>query len=151
MVLANGQILPPKPALYETPQQNIEGSALQAAAKHTIQEHNEQVETLNAMGAGQKGGRRKRRGGGNVVMHDLPEAHTIKGVSHEGVHIEAVNNLNKLLADSAGDKLGKAQPYDVKGGKRTRRKLNGRRNNRSHRRRNNKSSTRRRRSRRSMV
>jgi hypothetical protein len=87
----------------------------------------------------------------NVSMSKLPEANTIQGVSHESVHIDAVNNLNKLLADSAGDKLGNAQAFDVNGGKRTRRKLNGRRNNRSRRRRNNKSSTRRRRSRRSVV
>ena len=151
MVLQNGQILPQKPALYSPPQQKIEGSPLEAAARQTIESHDQHVATLNAMGSGQKGARRRRKGGANVSMSKLPEANTIQGVSHESVHIDAVNNLNKLLADSAGDKLGNAQAYDVNGGKRTRRKLNGRRNNRSRRRRNNKSSTRRRRSRRSVV
>jgi hypothetical protein len=49
MVLQNGQILPQKPALYSPPQQKIEGSPLEAAAKQTIESHDQHVATLNAM------------------------------------------------------------------------------------------------------
>jgi len=162
--LASGQIIPAAPALHTPPVQDLEGSALEAASKTTLDSNAKLAETAKAMGAGQKGSsRRKRslkRGGAdslNAHIPSVPEAGTIRGVSHAQNHLTNVNNLNQIRADSSGDKLMNAQPYDptpTKGGRRTKRHRkakNGRRNNRTHRRGNRKSTSRGGRSRRSVL
>jgi hypothetical protein len=151
--LASGQILPAE-LKFQPPQvQNIEGSALEAASKTTLDANAKLAATAKSMGAGQKGGmRRKTRRGGadNLNAHPpmLPEAGSIKGVSSMGVHLQNINNQRQISTDAVGDKLMNAQPYDptpTKGGRRTKRNRkakNGRRNNRTHRRRHSKSSSR---------
>jgi hypothetical protein len=159
--LASGQIIPAAPALHTPPIQDLEGSPLEAASKTTIDSNAKLAETAKAMGAGQKGsGRRKMRGGAdnlNAHIPSVPEAGTIRGVSHANVHVAGVDLLNKVRADASGDKLMNVQPYDptpTKGGRRTKRHRkakNGRRNNRTHRRGNRKSTSRGGRSRRSVL
>lgn len=158
--LASGQIIPQAPALHKPAIQDLEGSALEAASRNTIDSNAKLAETAKAMGAGQKGsGRRRMRGGAdnlNAHIPSIPEAGTIRGVSHAQNHLTNVNNLNQLRADASGDKLMNAQPYDptTTGGRRTKRHRkakNGRRNNRTHRRRNRKSTSRGGRSRRSVL
>ena len=158
--LASGQIIPQAPALHTPPVQDLEGSALEAASKTTLASNAKLAETAKAMGAGQKGsGRRRKLKGGadnlNAHIPSIPTAGTIRGVSHDQVHLTNVNNLNQLRADASGDKLMNAQPYDpTTGGRRTKRHRkakNGRRNNRTHRRGNRKSTSRGGRSRRSVL
>ncbi len=73
-----------------------------------------------------------RGGGPNATIPSLPEAGTIPGVSHAGVHLAGVDNLNQIRASAVGDSLSNAAPYTPRmGGKRTRRKANGRRNKRT--------------------
>ena len=93
------------------------------------------------MGAGQKGGRRLRGGATlNAPSSLLPSAGSIPGVDPTNTHIAAVDNLNAIRAAAVGDKLHNAAPYYPKsGGKRTKRKANGRRRHRTHRRGNRKS------------
>ena len=146
--LATGQIMPSAPALHTPPIQDLEGSALEAASKNTLASNAKLAETAKALGAGQKGSsRRKMRGGAdslNAHIPSIPEAGTIRGVSHAQNHLANVNNLNQLRASAMYDKLGNSQPYTV-GGRRTKRHRkakNGRRNNRTHRRGNRKSTSR---------
>jgi len=150
--LASGQIIPQAPGLHTPPVQDLQGSPLEAASKNTLDANAKLAETAKAMGAGQKGsGRRKMRGGAdnlNAHIPSVPEAGTIRGVSHAQNHLTNVNNLNQIRADASGDKLMNVQPYDptpTKGGRRTKRHRkakNGRRNNRTHRRGNRKSTSR---------
>jgi len=142
--LASGQIIPEAPALHLPGVQNIQGSALEAAAAKTQAAHAQLAATAKAMGAGQKGGAALNL---NASIPKIPEAGTIKGVSHADVHMKNIDNLNQLRANAIGDKLGNAQAFDptpTKGGRRTKRsrKVNGRSNKRTHRRRNRKSSSR---------
>jgi hypothetical protein len=139
--LPSGQIIPVAPALHTPPVQNQEGSAIEAAARRTMASNAAQIAAFKSLGAGQKGGRRKFRGGANLnaSIPFLPTANSIPGVSHEQNHLDGVNNLNQLRASAVGDKLSQAAPYQA-GGKRTRRKANGRGHKRTHRRRNNKPS-----------
>jgi hypothetical protein len=151
--LASGQIIPGE-LKFQPPQfQKIEGSTLESASKMTLDSNLKLAETAKAMGAGQKGARRKkiRRGGSdNLNVHSplLPEAGTIQGVSAVGVHMQNINNQRQISTDAVGDKLMNSQPYDptpTKGGRRTKRNRkakNGRRNNRTHRRGHRKSSSR---------
>jgi hypothetical protein len=126
--------------------QDIEGSALEAASSKTISANTRLAETARAMGAGQKGGRRMKGGAENLNAHipTIPEAGTIRGVSHAAVHLKNTDNINQILADKTGDALKDAQPFDpmpTRGGRRTKRhrKVNGRSSKRTHRRRNRKS------------
>lgn len=131
--LPNGQILPPAPGLYTPPTQHLEGSPLEAAATKTIAANAAQAKAFHDLGGGQKGGKRRMRGGGpNATIPSLPEAGTIPGVSHASVHLAGVDNLNQIRASAVGDSLSHAAPYTPHaGGKRTRRKANGRRNKRT--------------------
>jgi hypothetical protein len=139
--LPSGQIILPPVPLHKPSAQNIEGSAIEAASQKTIASNAAQAAAFKSLGAGQKGGRRMRGGAPNLnaSIPFLPSANSIPGVSHEDVHLNNVNNLNQIRASATGDKLSQAAPYKV-GGKRTRRKANGRGNKRTHSRRNNKSS-----------
>jgi hypothetical protein len=156
--LPNGQILPPETKMYTPPAQNVPGGPLNAAADVTIATRQHQIETAQKMGAGQKGGRKRKlkRGGAqtlNAPSSLLPSAGSIPGVDPTNTHIEGADLNNKLRADAAGDKLANAAPYypAKTGGKRTKRKAkHGRRHNRTHRRRHNKSAGTRRRSRRTV-
>lgn len=146
--LPNGQILPPAPALHTPATQQVTGGILNAAADVTMSQRQHQIETASKMGAGQKGaGRRKTkrrfRGGAtlNAPASNLPSAGSIPGVDPTNTHIAAVDNLNAIRAAAVGDKLHNAAPYypAKSGGKRTKRKANGRSRNRTHRRGNRKS------------
>lgn len=163
--LANGQIIPAPAPLHTPPVQDLEGSALEAASKKTLESNAKLAETAKSMGAGQKGAGRRRktakRGGAenlNAKIPSLPEAGTIRGVSHAQNHLDNVNNLNQIRMDAIGDKLMNAQPYDpnpVSGGSRTKRhrkaKKDGRGHKRTHRRRGGRVTHRSRRSRRSVL
>lgn len=139
--LPNGQILPPAPALHTPATQQVPGGILNAAADVTAASRAHQIETAAKMGAGQKGGRRLRGGATlNAPSSLLPSAGSIPGVDPTNTHIAAVDNLNAIRAAAVGDKLHNAAPYYPKsGGKRTKRKANGRRRHRTHRRGNRKS------------
>lgn len=160
--LPNGQIIHQPPALHTPPIQDLEGSALEAASRTTIESNTKLAEAARSLGAGQKGASRKRktrkakRGGANLnaKIPDLPEAGTIRGVSHAQNHLDGVNNLNQLRYDAIGDKDIHAQPIQLggKGKKRSRKaKKHGRSRNRTHRGRNSKSTHRRRGRRSTMV
>jgi hypothetical protein len=127
--------------------QDIQGSALEAASSKTIAANARLAEAARVMGAGQKGGRRLKGGAENLNAHipSIPEAGTIRGVSHDAVHLKNADKVNQLIADRTGDALKDSQPFDptpTRGGRRTKRhrKVNGRSNKRTHRRRNRKSS-----------
>jgi len=140
--LPSGQIILPPVPLHTPTAQNIEGSAIEAAAQRTAATNAAAAAAFKSLGGGQKGGRRMRGGADhlNASIPILPSANSIPGVSHEDVHLKNVDNLNQIRASATGDKLSQAAPYKV-GGKRTRRKANGRGHKRTNRRRNNKSST----------
>ena len=156
--LANGQIIPAPVSMIIPAAQNVEGGVLNAAADKTITANAKQAEVSRIMGAGQKGGRKKkiRRGGStnlNAPSSLLPTASSIPGVDPSTIHRDLVDHLNSVRAAGTGDKLANASPYypAKSGGKRTKRKIkHGRRNNRTYRRGNHKSSTRRRGSRRNV-
>jgi len=151
--LPNGQYIPPAPQLHIPPHSNITGSPIDAASAKTIAAQVSQAATARALGVGQKGSGRRKRGGAqnlNVSPPNLPEAGTIKGVSAIGNHVQAVDTLNQMRAHSMFDGTSKMAPIQM-GGTKRRRRTNGRRRYRTHRRRNNKSTHRRRRSRRSVV
>jgi len=141
------------PKMYIPPTQNITGSAIDAASSKTLSDQETAATASRTLGVGQKGaGRRRRRGGAvnlNAQVPILPEAGTIRGVSHETNHLNAVNTLNQLKADSIYDSQINAPAFQVAGRKRkTRRKSNGGRNRRTYRRKYRKSSNRNRRTRR---
>ncbi len=154
MTAPNGQIIATGgPPLVNGYTQRIEGSPLDAAAAKTLAAQASQVATSRSLGAGQKGSsrrRRRHRGGAlnlNASIPSIPEAGTIKGVSHETNHLNAVNNLNQLRADKIYDGLINAPPIRLTGGtkKRSRKTKHGRRRNRTHRGKRNKHSSHRRR------
>ena len=154
--LASGQVIPELPTLPKlNPIMHVSGSALTDAANKTIGKAEQEAAAAHELGAGQSGGKRrkKKRGGNlNVAPLPIPTAGSIDGVTPIDVQVDMGSNLLKLQADAAGDGLSKAPAYEAKsGGKRTRRKLNGRHYRRTRRRRNNKSSTHRRRIRRSVL
>jgi len=153
MTAANGQIIATGgPPLANGYVQKIEGSPLDAAAAKTLATQASQVAASKSLGVGQKGSSRRRRHRGGAVnlnasIPSIPEAGTIKGVSHETNHLNAVNNLNQLRADKIYDGLINAQPIKLTGGtkKRSRKTKHGRRRNRTHRGKRNKHSSHRRR------
>jgi hypothetical protein len=149
--LPNGQILPPPVAMYIPPAQSVPGGALNAAADKTVTARAQQIETAQKMGVGQKGGKRRFKGGAeNLNAHAslLPSAGSIPGVDATNLHVENTDRLNAIRAAATGDKLANSAPYypAKSGGKRTKRKSNGRRHHRTHRRGNRKSTGTRRRS-----
>ncbi len=151
--LSNGQIIPAEVPMKTQPAQVVTGGILNAAADKTVAANAHQAEVAAKMGAGQKGGRKVKRGGAtlNAPSSLLPTAGSIPGVDPTDISIGHINSLNAIRAAAAGDKLANAAPYYPKtGGKRTKRKANGRRHNRTHRRRHRKSSNGGRRSRRSV-
>lgn len=155
--LPSGQIIQPEITMYTPATQNVPGGPLNAAADVTITQRAHQIDTAQKMGAGQKGGskRKVRRGGAtlNAPSSLLPSAGSIPGVDPTNSHIKAVDTLNAIRAGATGDKLANAAPYfpAKTGGKRTKRRAkHGRRNYRTHRRGNHKSTGTRRRSRRNV-
>ena len=119
--------------------QNVEGGVLEAASQKTLASRASQIHEFKSLGAGQKGGRRKHRGGAaaNVPPSVLPTANSIPGVSHENVTKNSIDVFNKITAGAAYDKLSSAQPKLVGGRSKKRRstKKNGRKHKRTHRRR----------------
>lgn len=152
--LSNGQIIPAEVPMKTQPAQVVQGGILNAAADKTVTANAHQAEVAAKMGAGQKGGRKVKRGGAtlNAPSSLLPTASSIPGVDPTDISIRHINSLNAIRAAAAGDKLANAAPYypAKTGGKRTKRKANGRRHNRTHRRRHRKSSNGGRRSRRNV-
>lgn len=152
---ASGRLVasaPPK--MYIPPTQNISGSAIDAASSKTLADQATAAAASKALGVGQKGASRRRRkhsrkhsrkhrntrrGGAapnlNAQVPILPEAGTIKGVSHETNHLNATNTLNQLKADAVYDSQINAPPVKLGG-----RKNNGSRKRRTHRRKHGKSS-----------
>jgi hypothetical protein len=132
--------------MYTPPTQRLEGSPLEAASKVTLDANAKLAAAARAMGAGQKGSSRKKRGGAeslNASIPKIPEAGTIPGVSFANNHVAMVDLKNQLAANATGDKLYDQQPYTPAGGRRTKRKSkakNGRRSKRTHRGRSRKSS-----------
>ncbi len=147
--------------------QNIEGGPIEAATAKTLASQARAAAAAKALGAGMKGSARRRYRGGAVNLNAsipvIPEANSIKGVSHVTNHLNAVNNLNQIRADKVYDNLINATPMKVGGFRfrdaeemypgsgthedtiRSRKsKKHGRRSKRTHRRKRNKSSTRRR-------
>jgi hypothetical protein len=159
--LPNGQIYPEKPPLHPGFVQNIEGGLLGASTKTTLAAQAANAQTVKNLGAGQKGGRRRRTGGANnVAPLQIPSAGSIPGVDPVKNQIAGVDALNQLRVGAMYDKLGSAAPYRV-GGFRMRKeaeelggrrkhsrktKKHGRRNSRHHRRVSRKSTHRNRRS-----
>jgi len=140
------------PKMYIPPTQSISGSAIDAASSKTLADQATAAQAAKTLGVGQKGAsrRRRRRGGAvnlNAQVPILPEAGTIKGVSHETNHLNAVNTLNQLKADAVYDSAINAPPMKL-GGRKTKRKSNGRRKHRTNRRKHSKSAHRSRRTRR---
>jgi len=135
------------PKMYVPPTQSIKGSAIDAASSKTLADQATAANASKMLGVGQKGARRRRGGAVNLnaQIPILPEAGTIKGVSHETNHLNAVNTLNQLKADAVYDSAINAPPVRL-GGRKTKRKSNGRRKRRTHRRKHRKSSNRSRRS-----
>jgi hypothetical protein len=150
----SGPTVLPTPQLRVAPTQMVQGGILNAAADVTISSRQHQIETAEKMGAGQKGGKKRKlkRGGANLNAPSslLPTAGSIPGVDPTQTHIDLIDKLNAVKWGATYDKAGNLPPYDPHktGGKRTKRKSkHGRRNNRTHRRGNHKSSHGRRRSR----
>ena len=108
------------PPLHTGFVQNMQGSPIEAAAAKTMAAQQSQAAAAKALGAGQKGSsrrRRRQRGGVNLnaSIPSVPEAGTIKGVSHAQNHINAVNNLNQLKHDQVYDGLINATPMKIGG------------------------------------
>jgi len=150
----NGQLtattLPPQ----KTPAvQAVEGGILNAATAKSVASNAKTAEIYKSLGAGQKGGKRKYRGGGgNVPASPLPTAGSIPGVSHQSVMQKIINNHNDIVTAGVYDKLGSAQPKLIGGSVKRRRstKKHGRKRNRTHRRRSRRNSRIRHRSRRTI-
>lgn len=129
-------------------QTGVAGGPINAASQNTINSINQHAAAAKALGAGQKGSSRKRRGrkhrGGaaqnlNANIPDLPTANSIPGVSHAKTHVDSVNNLNAARYAGMYDSLINAAPIQLKGAARKRRgkskrKTHGRRSKRTHRR-----------------
>jgi hypothetical protein len=164
--LPNGQIYPGQPALHPGFVQNVDGGILKAAATSTLAAQAANVAAVKGLGGGQKGGRRTRRrkrfrgGGPNVVPLEIPTAGSIPGVDPVKNQIAGVDALNQLRTGAMYDKLAGAPPYKVGGSRiraepeqlagrrkhRRKTKKHGRRSSRHHRRSKRKSSHRHRRS-----
>lgn len=119
--------------------QNVEGGVLEASTQKSTASRAAQIQEYKSLGAGQKGGRRKYRGGAaaNVPPSVLPTANSVPGVSHESVTKNGIDVLNKINAGAVYDKLSSAQPKLVGGRSKKRRstRKNGRKHKRTHRRR----------------
>ena len=139
----NGQLtattLPPQ----KTPAvQDVEGGILNAATAKSVASNAKTAEIYKSLGAGQKGGKRKYRGGaGNVPASPLPTAGSIPGVSHQSVMQKIINNHNDIVTAGSYDKLANAPPIKL-GGQRVKRRRSTKKHGRRH------NGTRRRRSRR---
>ena len=136
--LANGQIIPGQVGAVLPPTQKIQGSLIDAGAAKTLISTNKVVAAHKALGAGQKGGRRRRHRGGatqnmNVPRSILPSGNSIPGVDATTNHKNAIDLHNQLIADSSGDSLLKAQPMQVGGRKKTKRRVKKRHGLRSYR------------------
>ena len=133
--------------------QNVEGGIINAATAKTGASRAAAAAEYKNLGAGQKGGRRRMRGGAaNVPASTLPTANSVPGVSHEGVMQKVIDNHNRITAGAVYDKLSNTQPMLVGGSVKRRRKTkkHGRKHNRNNRRRSRRHSRVRSRSRRSV-
>lgn len=133
-----GLIATSGPTPYVPKAQNVEGGLINAATAKTVESHKQAAAAYKSLGAGQKGGRRRKMRGGsepaNVPPSILPTANSMPGVSHENTLKSLVDNHNQLKASAVYDKLGSAPPKLVGGRiKRTRKtKKHGRRSKRNH-------------------
>lgn len=126
------------PAPYVPKAQNVEGGLINAATAKTVESHKQAAAAYKSLGAGQKGGRRRKMRGGstpaNVPPSILPTANSIPGVSHEGTLKSIVDTHNQLKTSAVYDKLSGSAPKLVGGRiKRSRKtKKHGRRSKRNH-------------------
>jgi hypothetical protein len=109
MVVASGL-----PAEVSTPAANISGGLLNAAAAKTADSIKAQAAHAKEAGAGQKGGRKKFRGG-NLTIPPAAEGKTIPGVSFGANFKSLVETANQLKADAVYDNQAGAQPYKLGG------------------------------------
>jgi len=128
------------PAQYIPQAQNVTGGIIEAATAKTGTSRAEAAAAFKNLGGGQKGGRRRMKGGStpaNVPPTNLPSANSIPGVSHEGVMKSSVDTLNQIKASASYDGLRGSAPKLVGGRKKRSRKTkrNGRKHKRTHRRR----------------
>lgn len=145
-----GQIIPQMPQLVsgEDHVQKIDGSALEAASRDTIQSQQQLADLTKHLGAGQKGSSRRRhkkrktirkrkymKGGlGNVTPLNLPTAKSIPGIDATQVHKDLIDIRNQNLANASGDKLANSPAMILGGKRRSRKAKNGHRRHRTHRR-----------------
>lgn len=120
--------------------QNVTGGIIEAATQKSVASRAAQIQEYKTLGAGQKGGRRRKYRGGasaNVPPSVLPSAGSIPGVSPDNVTKNSIDVFNKIKAGGVYDKLSSAQPKLVGGRSKKRRstKKNGRKHKRTHRRR----------------
>jgi hypothetical protein len=146
MVDVTGQIIPQMPTLPnpEAHRQQINGSALEAASRTTIESNAQLASMAKALGAGQKGASRRRRhtkkkakrGGAslNATPLGLPTANSIPGVNADDTHVKLAGIRAQNIVNGVGDKLANAQPMILGGKRRTRKAKNGHRRHRTHRR-----------------
>jgi hypothetical protein len=102
--------------------QNMEGGPTIYAVNKTLARTAEQAAHAKAAGVTQKGGA--------ISVPHVAESGTIPGVSFGGNHKALIDMKNQLSADSVYDNLAGGQPYKV-GGRKRRRKTNGRRKSRN--------------------
>jgi hypothetical protein len=102
--------------------QNMEGGLLNHSVNKTMTRMAAQASHAKAAGVTQKGG--------SISVPQVPQGGTIPGVSFEGNHKTLVDNLNQMNADKTYDHLAGTQPYKI-GGRKRRRKTNGRRKSRN--------------------
>ena len=124
--------------------QNVQGGILNAATAKTVASRAAAAAEYKNLGGGQKGGRRKMKGGAaNVPPSTLPTANSVPGVNHTNIMKQMIDNHNQLTASASYDKLGSAQPKLLGGYVKRRRstKKHGRRRVRTSRRRSRRNST----------
>jgi len=144
-VHASGQIVATGlPAQNVGTHQNLQGGLINHAVSKTTSSIRAQANHARAAGVTMRGGRR-RRGGANAFVPEVPEGNTIPGTSFTGNHVNLLNAGNQLRASAVYDKLAGTTPYKVGGKRRRRTKKHGRSKHRNIRRNNRKSTHRRRR------
>jgi hypothetical protein len=145
MGVVTGQIIPQMPTLPnpEAHRQEINGSALEAASRTTIESNAQLAGMAKALGAGQKGASRRRRhtkkkakrgGSLNATPLGLPTANSVAGLNADDVHVKLANVRAQNIVNGSGDKYANAQPMILGGKRRTRKAKNGHRRHRTHRR-----------------
>lgn len=120
---SNGRIVVTQaPSVKPMALPQITGSIAEVAAAKTASDAADNAAAFKALGAGQKGGSRRRsrgrryRGGASTVQPvNIPTAGSIPGQNPTNVGKTMVETLAQLKASSAYDKLTNAQPVQMGG------------------------------------